>query len=392
MSSPEKQNALPEPDDSGVAAGETVHDKVQPEQRDVTENPPGIGQSQSWKDRVALATVAGCLVVAAAGWYLLKEFAPLLRPLLLAVFLCYVILPSHRRLTRRIPAMASLAVLASVSVGLLVLLAWLIFGSAVQLNEEMPRLIRRAETIIRDAEKYWTEHVPPWLAVEASDIALGQTQFAGQLKHAAAALAGAAADTVTEGVLVGIYLIFLLMEAGRLPHRIKKSFTGERPEQILAIIGNINDAITSYLRVKLKASLVLALPVTIVLLALDVKFALMWGLLTFLLNFIPYLGSVIACSAPILLAFLQMESIVRPTVVAALLISIHSLSAYVVEPAMTGKAVGISPVVILVSLSFWGLCWGLTGMLLAVPLTVMGKIILDHVAFTQPVARLMAED
>jgi AI-2 transport protein TqsA len=392
MSSPEKQHDLPEPDDSGVAVGETVHDRVQPEKRDVAENLPGIGQSQGWRDQIGLATVAGCLVVAAAGWYLLKEFAPLLRPLLLAVFLCYVILPSHRRLTRRIPAMASLAVLAGVSVGLLVLLAWLIFGSAVQLNEEMPRLIRRAETIIRDAEKYWTEHVPPWLAVEASDITLGQTQFAGQLKQAAAALAGAAADTVTEGVLVGIYLIFLLMEAGRLPHRIRNSFTGERPEQILAIIGNINDAITSYLRVKLKASLVLAVPVTVVLLVLDVKFALMWGLLTFLLNFIPYLGSVIACSAPILLAFLQMESIGRPTVVAALLISIHALSAYVVEPAMTGKAVGISPVVILVSLSFWGLCWGLTGMLLAVPLTVMGKIILDHVAFTQPVARLMAED
>ena len=125
---------------------------------------------------------------------------------------------------------------------------------------------------------------------------------------------------------------------------------------------------------------------------IGVQSALMWGVLTFLLNFIPYLGSVIACSAPILLAFLQMESIGRPTVVAALLISIHALSAYVVEPAMTGKAVDLSPVVILVSLSFWWLCWGFTGMVLAVPLTVLGKIVLENIGFTRPFARLMAED
>ena len=78
--------------------------------------------------------------------------------------------------------------------------------------------------------------------------------------------------------------------------------------------------------------------------------------------------------------------------VAVLLIGIHTLSAYLVEPAMTGRAVGLSPVIILVALSFWGLCWGLTGMLLAVPLTVMVKIVLENVAFTRPFGRMMAED
>ena len=116
------------------------------------------------------------------------------------------------------------------------------------------------------------------------------------------------------------------------------------------------------------------------------------GVLTFLLNFIPYLGSVIACAAPILLAVLQTDSLARPAALAVILVSIHTLSAYVVEPAMTGKAVNLSPVVILVSLSFWWLCWGFTGMILAVPLTVLVKIILENIAFTRPFARLMAED
>jgi AI-2 transport protein TqsA len=158
------------------------------------------------------------------------------------------------------------------------------------------------------------------------------------------------------------------------------------------VVRNINDAMAGYLRVKVKASLVLAAPATVVLWAFGVKFALMWGVLTFLLNFIPYLGSILACGAPLLLAFLQTDSLVRPAVLAVLLVSMHTLSAYVVEPALTGRAVGLSPVVILVALAFWGLCWGLTGMLLAVPLTVMVKVVLENVAFTRPLARLMAED
>jgi AI-2 transport protein TqsA len=389
MSSSEQQNVPPEAADFGDDA---EHDKKSAEKSGSVESQVGNGQSQRWKDRLGLATVACCLVIAATGWYLLKEFAPLLRPLALAVFLCYVILPSHRRLTRRIPAVASVGVLAGVSVGLLVLLAWLLLGSAIQLSEEMPRLIKRAEQIFHAAEAFWLEHLPPWLAGEAHDFARGEVLVAGGLKQVATAVAGAAADTLTEAVVVGIYLIFLLIEAGRMPKRIHGAFVGDRPGQILAVIGNINDAMVGYLRVKVKASLLLAVPATVVLWAFDVKFALMWGLLTFLLNFIPYLGSIIACSAPILLAFLQMDSIGRPIAVAVMLISIHTLSAYLIEPALTGKAVGISPLVILVALSFWGLCWGLTGMLLAVPLTVMGKIVLDNVPFTQPVARLMAED
>lgn len=352
----------------------------------------GDGAIQRWNDRIGLATVAGCLLIAATAWYLLKEFAPLLRPLLLAVFLAYVIFPSHRRLTRRIPAMASIVLLAGVSVGLLVLLGWQILGSAAQLRDDLPRLVERAQAIIHDAESYFIGYLPPWLAGEVTDVIRGQIQSVSLLKQVATEFAGAAADIFTQSVLVGIYLVFLLVEAGRVPRRIQSAFPSGQSNQVLAVVGNINQAMADYLRVKVKASLVLAVPVTVVLWAFGVKFALMWGMLTFLLNFIPYLGSVIACSAPIFLAYLQMDTLGWPTAVAVMLVSIHMLSANVVEPAMTGKAVGLSPLVILVSLSFWGLCWGITGMLLAVPLTVMLRIVLENVSFTRPFARLMAED
>jgi AI-2 transport protein TqsA len=164
-----------------------------------------------------------------------------------------------------------------------------------------------------------------------------------------------------------------------------------RAERILAVVGNINAAIGSYLHVKVLASLLLAAPVVIILMAFGVHFALLWGVLTFLGNFIPYVGSIVACALPCLLAFLQLEPDWRPVAVTGLMVAHHLLSANVIEPALTGRAINISPLAILLALGFWWLCWGLVGMLLAVPLTVVLKIVLQNLSATRPLAALMAE-
>jgi AI-2 transport protein TqsA len=352
--------------------------------------PPG--RPDPWKDRLGLATVALLLVVAGIGWYLLKELAPILRPLLLAFFLCYVILPSHYRLSRYIPTAAADVLLAAGSAGLLALLAWLLVGSATQLNEEMPRLVKRGESLVSNAEDYVIAHLPPWLAKQADEVMRGQSELLVWFKQVAGSLAGSAAGLFREVVLVGIYLIFLLMEAGRYPRRVQRAFPGEHSERVLTVISNINGAMVGYLHAKVKASLILAVPVTLLLWAFGVQFALMWGVLTFFFSFMPYLGIFLSCVGPILMAFLQMDSFGRPALVAGLLIGLHMFTSNVVEPSLTGRAVGLSPLIILVMLAFWGLCWGLIGMILAVPLTIMIKIILENRPFTRPFARLIGEE
>jgi AI-2 transport protein TqsA len=141
-----------------------------------------------------------------------------------------------------------------------------------------------------------------------------------------------------------------------------------------------------------KANTVLALPAMLVLWIFGIKFVVLWGAVTFLANFVPYLGSLVACGLPILFAFLDLGFGWQPLTAAVLLICVHVSSAYLVEPAITGKAVDLSPLVVLIALSFWGLCWGLVGMVLAVPLTAMLKIILQNAAGTRPIARLMGGD
>jgi AI-2 transport protein TqsA len=344
------------------------------------------------RDPDVLRTTALCLVIAAGAWYLLKEFAPVLRPLLLAVFLCYIILPAHHRVRQRFPGSGAIFVLAGAAACALLLLALLIFDSAADLNAELPQLVQRTGSLFDELESWYMHNLPPWLRGSGADPTPGTPFDADMIKTIIGRLLNGAADAATDAVVVAIYLLFLLLEVPRFPGRIQHSFASAESEQILTVLHRINEAMASYLWVKVKASLVLAVPVTLVLLVFGVHSAVMWGVLTFLLNFIPYLGSVIACSAPILLAFIHMDSPWQATWVAVLLVTIHMLSAYLIEPSMTGKAVGLSPLVILVSLAFWGLCWGVTGMLLAVPLTVMLQIVLDNVTITRPFARLMGGD
>jgi AI-2 transport protein TqsA len=362
-----------------------------PEVSSPQEQSPARPWPKAGRDAAALHTAAVCLFIAAAAWYLLGQLAGLFRPLLLAVFLCYIILPAHFRLRERIPSLASIAVLTAASVGALCLLALVLYGSALELSEDLPRLTDRALFLFRQARSWVTEHLP-WTVRLHPETAQVEGQSTALLQDAVRALLTAAAGVLSEALVVGFYLLFLLLEAGRFPRRVRAGFATARADEILAVAQRINQAMASYLKVKVQASLVLAVPAGLVLWAFGVKFPLLWAVLTFLLNFVPYLGSVVTCSLPIVLAFLELNVPWTPWAVAGLLIGLHVLSAYVVEPAMTGRAVGLSPLIILLALAFWGQCWGLIGMLLAVPLTVLLRMVLENVPVTRPFAKLMADE
>jgi AI-2 transport protein TqsA len=341
------------------------------------------------RDRAIIRMVATYFVIAATAWYLLKELAPVLRPLLVAVFLAYIILPVQAGLARRTSKIAGFVLLGLAVAGACALLAALSVRSAANLVEDLPHYTERVKAMtghVRELAERW-----PWLTDMTGDPANATDAGAGWLRDYAGTAAGTAADVVTQSLIVGVYLLFVLLGAAHLPQRIQSGFEPARSEQLLAVLARINVAISSYLRAKVLAGLALALPATIIIWAFGVKSALFWGVLTFMLSFIPYVGSAIAWTGPTALAFLDLEPGWKPIAVAILLGADHALSAYLVDPALTGKAVDLSPLVILLALAFWGLCWGLEGMLLAVPLTVVVRIILDNLPATRPIARMMGE-
>ncbi|AWM41687.1 AI-2 transport protein TqsA [Gemmata obscuriglobus] len=343
-------------------------------------------QFPRWRAPDTLRTVAFVLMGAAAGWYLMLQLASVLRPLLVAVLLAYVLMPYHSRLRKQVGTPASIAILAGGTAAALVGLAFITSASVLALRDDLPQLTQRADDLFVTLERGVSAHAP-W--VSRNDTRPMRVQATEQIGLVVRLIVAGVATAMIEAGVVGLYLLFLLLEGTQLPARVRRAYPKERAEQILQVAGEVNAAVISYLKAKVKSSFFLAAPVGAVLWATGVNFSLLWAVLTFLCNFIPYIGTVVAYSLPVGFAFLWFGPSWEPFAAAALLLVWHGASASVIEPMILGSAVGISPLVILGSLAFWGLLWGVPGMFLAVPLTAVLTIVMEHFEQTRALAKLL---
>ena len=194
-----------------------------------------------WRDPDTLRTVASILLGAAAGWYLMLQLAPILRPLMIAAFLAYVLMPYHARLRHHVGSPASITLIASATAGTLVALAFLTYASVAALNEDLPRLQARAGELAAQAEQMVATQAP-W-AVPAEDGRPDQARLNEQIGRVAGPVLNVAADAVLEACVVALYLLFLLLEGARFPDRVRKAYPPERADEILQMAGAVSAAI-----------------------------------------------------------------------------------------------------------------------------------------------------
>jgi len=200
-------------------------------------------------------------------------------------------------------------------------------------------------------------------------------------------------EFLTATFVVLIYLIFLIAERVSLPGRVARAFGEARAKEILTVVEAINRAVHNYIALKTFVSALPGLLSYAVLAAFGVDFAGMWGVLIFLLHFIPYIGSFVAVALPIVLRFVQhAERPWKPLLITLLMLLIQQVVDNVIEPRLTGHRLGLSPLIVLLSLAFWGWLWGVVGMIRAVPLAVIGKIVLENIRETRPLATLISNE
>ncbi len=193
--------------------------------------------------------------------------------------------------------------------------------------------------------------------------------------------------------LVIIYTIFLLLEENSFSQKIHLIFhSGGQVHQIRQVIDQIYSSTNKYVVVKAWVSLLIAILSYIVLLVLDVDFAFLWALLIFIFNFIPYVGSLISGLLPATFAVIQHGSIWPFIWIIGSVIVIHAIIGNYLEPKVMGKSLNLSPLVVLLSLAFWGTIWDLLGMLLAVPITSILLITLAQFPSTRAWAILLTEN
>ena len=189
-------------------------------------------------------------------------------------------------------------------------------------------------------------------------------------------------------VLVFFLTILLLLEWNEWRQKARQAASGSRSTRILDAIDNISKKIRSFLVVRTVLSLISGLATGLWLWAAGVELAFVWGLLTFILNYIPSLGSIISVVAPTIFALVQL-GLWRAVIALAGMIVIEQIVAGLIEPRMQGRAVRLSPFIVLMSLVFWGWVWGIVGMLLAVPLTVTFVVICSEIDSLEWLAEIM---
>ncbi|TFG94823.1 MAG: AI-2E family transporter [Calditrichales bacterium] len=190
--------------------------------------------------------------------------------------------------------------------------------------------------------------------------------------------------------LVMIYLLFLLVGRNSLVNKLDIAFDKSTAGKMRSIALAIKKQINKYVITKTLISLLTGGLVGITLWLFGLEFAFIWGLLTFMLNFIPNIGSFIATFFPLAFALVQFDSYLTVGWVAIVLFAIQFVIGSVLEPKIVGNSMDISPVVVLFSLIFWGYAWGIIGMILAVPFAVLLKIIFENISGLKPIGILMS--
>lgn len=319
--------------------------------------------------RVLLSLAA--IVVIIAG---LKQLGDFFTPVLLAFFLAVMSYPIVDRLTRwRVPRWLAIALTLAIDIGVLTGFVFLTLSLADDFSRVWPRYAATLEKNV--AETLVTLKTRGWLTEE--DI--GQFRWQDSIATAGkqvAAFAAHAAGLFKNAVFVLILMVVMMAEGGSFARKIAR-MTGHHGTPRLSFLNRTARDIQRYLTIKTFVSAMTGLMCYGLCLWVGVEFALLWGLVAFLLNFIPAIGSIVAAVPPILLAWMT-QGPFEAVLVGSGYFFINNLWGNMLEPMMMGMRFGISTVVVFLSVMFWGWLWGPVGMFLSVPLTMMVKVMLDH--------------
>lgn len=204
---------------------------------------------------------------------------------------------------------------------------------------------------------------------------------------------GVFTSITSSAVLIALYVVFLFVEQHFFMQKINAIFP-QKGHRLLVnnILSHIIKDTQVYMGLKTIMSLMTAFSSYLVMKWTGLDFAEFWALLIFFLNFIPNIGAIIATLFPALLAFIQFQLWWPFIIITSGLVLIQFIIGNLIEPKFMGKSLNLSPLVILISLGIWGSIWGVLGMFLSVPITVMLMIVFAHFESTKPIAILLSQD
>ncbi|MEQ9221866.1 MAG: AI-2E family transporter [Cyclobacteriaceae bacterium] len=217
---------------------------------------------------------------------------------------------------------------------------------------------------------------------------VGNFNFGGLLSSIFTSLA----DILGNTFIILIYFLFVFLEETHFETKLKKVLAvKEQYEKVSDILDRIEFSVAKYLGLKTLVSLITGVLSYFVLLLIGIDSPAFWAFLIFLLNFIPTIGSLIATLFPAIFCLLQFGEFGPGVLVLVLVGAIQVLVGNVLEPKLMGNSMNVSALVTILALSFWGALWGVTGMILSIPITVIMIIVFSQFPATVPIAIMLSE-
>jgi AI-2 transport protein TqsA len=319
----------------------------------------------------------------------LNVMRPVLLPFVVAVFLSNIFRPLVGFLRKKKVPMGVALIAVLVLVGAVMFGIALVTISSVQsLVNAMPRYAARwnnellpgLESLLSDAPAAIQDqvHTLRWSnIVQVSSIV--QLLYAG---------AGGFVSVLSGIGLILLFMLFILGGHGLFEKKIRIAYP-HHADRLASVIERIDAKTERYFIAVSLMNLISGAISAVILMAFGVDLALLWGLITFLVNFIPTIGSLFALALPIGVAFLQFDNISTPIAVAIVLATVQFIWGSVITPRVMGSRLDLSPLLVLIALIFWGWVWGPWGMVLSVPITSMIKIALESLPETKAIGILM---
>jgi len=310
----------------------------------------------------------------------------LLVPLLLAIFLALItVRPMLWMQKRGVPSVAGALIIVTAMMFLLAIVAAIVGSSVAEFTAALPTYQERLDVVVKKIITFVAERVDGDLSVES----LGERLDPGWAMGLVASILNSVGDVLTNVFLIFFTMVFILLEASTIPTKIAAAFGKgadefERPRIFLDNLGR-------YLGIKTVVSIATGLLIGILTWTIGLDFPLLWGMLAFLLNYVPNIGSIIAAVPAVLMAMLQLGA-GEAMAVAVSFLGVNMLFGNIIEPRLLGHGVGISPLVVFIGLVFWGWVFGPVGMLLSVPLTMALKMGLERDERTQWIALFLGSE
>jgi AI-2 transport protein TqsA len=339
------------------------------------------GPELAWNFNQAMTVLVIVFLIA----LILRLARAILFPFFIALFLAFLLAPVLDFLTKlKVPRAVSVILILVIAFLVVYLLGTLFYSSGKAFADELPRYGQKINNLaeyLRDKMHITSREWDPLGWLTKLDVSKVASFLVASL--------GPFFSFLTNLFLVFLFLIFIMVGHGRVLKKIPAAYSPERSKQILTIIEHIRKQVQRYLAIKTAVNLVIGILTTVFLLVLGLDFAIVFGFLAFLLNYIPNLGAVFAAIFPALMAFFQFESPLLSLLVLGVVFLMEQAMGLVEVRAM-GQGLGLSPLLVFFSLIFWGWLWGIPGMLLAVPILAVIKIICFNIPALKSLAIMIS--